>query len=247
MNRLGIVAALVGESRPLGPATRRGAEPATLADGTLLVVSGIGPAAAAEGARRLVAAGARALLSWGLAGGLDPSLEAGTLLLPREVISPEGRVFLTSADWRDRVSDILPATRHGPCCGKLLTCREPLASTAAKALAFRQTGAVAVDMESSAVAEVASAERVPFLVVRAIVDTAQDAVPAVALNAAATGQNGPQFARLLATLASRPGELPALIRLARRYRTASHALSTVAGSGALARALSRELAGGAAP
>jgi len=36
------------------------------------------------------------------------------------------------------------------------------------------------------------------------------------------------------------------VRLARRYRTASHALSAVAGSGVLARA-SRELAGGALP
>ena len=246
MNGVGIVAALVAESRPLGPATRRGAEPATLADGTLLVVSGIGPAAAAEGARRLLAAGARALLSWGLAGGLDPSLEAGTLVLPREVISPEGRVFLTSADWRERVSDAI-ATRQEPCCGRLLTCREPLTSSAAKALAFRETGAVAADMESSAVAEVASAERVPFLVVRAIVDTAHDAVPEVALSAAGTGQNGLRFARLLATLASRPGELPGLIRLAFRYRAASQALAAVAGSGALASPLSRELAGGAMP
>ena len=238
MNELGIVAALVAESRPLGPLTRRGAQPATLADGSLLVVSGIGPAAAAEGARRLLAAGVRALLSWGLAGGLDPSLEAGTLVLPREVISPEGRVLPTNADWRERVSDTI-ATRHRPCSGKLLTCREPLTSAAAKAIAFRQTGAVAVDMESSAVGEVASAERVPFLVVRAIVDTAQDAVPEVALSAAAPGQNGLQFGGLLATLASRPGELPALIRLACRYRRASHALSAVAGSGALA--VSREL------
>lgn len=243
MNGLGIVAALVAESRSLGPASRRGPEPATLADGTLLIVSGIGPAAAAAGARRLLAAGARALLSWGLAGGLDPSLEAGTLLLPREVVSPEGRVLLTNAEWRARVSEAV-AARQGACCGRLLTCREPLGSTAAKALAFRQTGAVAVDMESSAVAEVASAGRVPFLVVRAIIDTAQDAVVEVALNAARAGQDGLHVGRLLATLARTPAELPALIRLARCYRTASRTLAAVAGSGALAPPVWREVAGG---
>ena len=240
MNGLGIVAALVAESRPLGIASRRGAEPATLADGTQLIVSGVGPAAAAVGARRLLAAGARALLSWGLAGGLDPSLEAGALVLPREVMSPEGRMFPTSPAWRERVSEAL-ATRHGVRCGRLLTCREPLSSTAAKALAFRQTGAVAADMESSAVAEVAAAGRVPFLVIRAIVDTAQEDVPEVALSATRAGEDGPRFDRLLATLARRPGELPALVRLASRYRAASRALAAVAVSGALAREVSREL------
>ena len=234
MNGLGIVAALAAESRPLGPATRHGAQPATLADGTLLILSGVGSAAAASGARRLLDAGARALLSWGLAGGLDPSLTAGTVVLPREVISPEGRVLATSTDWRERVSNAIVA-RHGVCSGRLLTCREPLGSTAAKALAFSQTGAVAADMESSAVAEVACAGRVPFLVVRAIVDTAQDALPEVALRAAGTGEDRLRLGRLLATLARAPGELPALIRLAHRYRTASRALAAVAGSGALAR------------
>ena len=233
MKGLGIVAALVAESRPLGPATRRGSEPTTLADGTLLIVSGVGPAAAAVGARRLLAAGARALLSWGLAGGLDPSLEAGTLVLPLEVISPEGGMLETSADWRERVCDAIVA-RHAASRGRLLSCPEPLGSTAAKALAFRQTGAVAVDMESFAIAEAASAGRVPFLAVRAIVDAAHDAVPEVALSATRPGEDGLGLARMLIALARTPGELPSLVRLARRYRTASRALSAVAESGALA-------------
>jgi adenosylhomocysteine nucleosidase len=244
LNELGIVAALIAESRPLGSASRRAAEPATLADGTQIIVTGVGPAAAAVGARRLLASGARALLSWGLAGALDPALAAGTVVLPREVISPEGRLLLTTADWRERVSKEIAAS-HVISGGRLLTCREPLASTAAKALAFRQTGAVAADMESSAIAEVAAAERVPFLVVRAIVDTAQDAVPEAALSATGAGQDRPRLGRLLATLARTPGDLPALIRLARRYRSASRALSAVAGSGVLTRELRRELSRGA--
>jgi adenosylhomocysteine nucleosidase len=207
-------------------------------------VSGIGPAAATVGARRLLAAGARALLSWGLAGGLDPSLEAGTLVLPRKVISPEGRVLTTSAAWRERVNEVIVA-RQRTSCGSLLTCREPLGSAAAKALAFRETGAVAVDMESSAVAEVASAEGLPFLVVRAIVDPAQDAVPQVALSVTRAGQDGLQVGRLLAALARTPSELTALIRLARHYRNASRALSAVARSGALASPAWHEAAGGA--
>ena len=232
MNELGIVAALAAESRPLGPARRSGAGPATLGDGTLLVLSGIGPASAAEGARRLVLSGARALISWGVAGGLDPQLAAGALVLPEAVISPENRVFPTAREWRERVRAAL-ATSHAVCGGRLLTRAEPLASTAAKARAFRETAAVAVDMESSAVAEVAASQGLPFLAVRAIVDTADDVVPRAALVAASAVSGSVRLGRLLGALAGAPAELPALVRLARRYRAARRTLAAVAHSGAL--------------
>ncbi|MFZ1904034.1 MAG: hypothetical protein WAU56_01440, partial [Steroidobacteraceae bacterium] len=66
------MAALAAEARLLGPARPHGAVRA-LADGTLVVVSGMGPSAAADGARRLIGAGATALVSFGVAGGLDPA------------------------------------------------------------------------------------------------------------------------------------------------------------------------------
>jgi adenosylhomocysteine nucleosidase len=232
LNGLGIVAALAAESRPLGAARRHGAAPATLGDGTLLVVSGIGPVSAAEGARRLVLSGARALISWGVAGGLDPQLAPGTLVLPEAVISPEGRVFPTTDEWRERVRAAV-AVSHPVCGGRLLTCREPLGSTDAKARAFRETAAVAVDMESSAVAEVAASQRLRFLAVRAIVDTAADVVPRAALMAASPGRLSVRLGRLLTALAGAPAELPALVRLASRYRAARGALAAVARSGAL--------------
>jgi len=233
LNGLGIVAALAAESRPLGAAPGVRERPATLADGTLLVLAGMGPAAANEGARRLAAAGVEALLSWGMAGGLDPALTAGTVVLPGEVMSPEGRVFATARDWRERVSCAI-AAHHPVCSGRLLTCREVLGSPVAKSLAFRRTAAVAVDMESSAVAEVAAAARLPFLAVRAIVDTAADEVPRAALRALSIETGALHIGRLLAALAHAPGELPDLIRLGRRYRRARRALTAVARSGALA-------------
>jgi adenosylhomocysteine nucleosidase len=232
LNGLGIVAALTAEARALGPAMRRGDALASLADGTLLVVSGMGPAAAGQGARRLVEAGAGALISWGVAGGLDPALVAGTLLLPSEVASAEGEVFLTARDWRERLCTALAAS-HPVCAGRLLTCREPIGSSADKAIAFRQTAAAAVDMESVAVAEVAARHGLPFLAVRVIVDAAADALPR-GLIAAAAGTGAVPVGRVLGSLVRAPGDLPALIRLVRRYRAARRALSIVARSGALA-------------
>jgi adenosylhomocysteine nucleosidase len=166
-------------------------------------------------------------------------------VLPCEVISPEGSVFHTAQEWRERVRVAIGDRRVSG--GRLLTCREPLASSQAKALAFRETGAVAVDMESAAVAEVASAAGLSFLAVRAIVDTAADALPRAAI--AATTLNGSTvgIARLLGALARRPAELPALVRLAGRHRAASRTLSAVARSGALLPSIERQVASHALP
>jgi hypothetical protein len=86
-------------------------------------------------------------------------------------------------------------------------------------------------MESSAVAEVAAASHVPFMAVRVIVDTAQDAIPSSVTAAGESGQV--RIARLLMGLARSPGEIVALIRLARRYRAAIRSLAAVAKLGRL--------------
>jgi adenosylhomocysteine nucleosidase len=235
LNALGIVAALAVESRPL--------RPAALGDGTLLIVSGVGAAAAHDGACRLAAAGARALVSWGMAGALDPTLAAGTLVLASEVVSAGGVRFPTTRQWREQLAGQM-AARHPICHGRLLTSPEPLRSAADKALAFRRTAAAAVDMESAAVAEVAAAGRLDFLVVRAIVDTALDTLPQAALSAAAAGARTLRLAPLLGSLARAPGDVWALIRLASRYRIASRALAGVARSGALVPETAERLANG---
>lgn len=241
MNGLGIVAALAAETRALAPVMRRGAGLASLADGTLLAVSGMGPAAAAQAARRLLEAGATALVSFGLAGGLDPALAAGTVLLPGEIVSAEGALFLTTHEWRERLSAAL-AGRHPVCGGRLLSSAVPIGSAAEKASAFRRTAAVAVDMESLAVAQVAASDRLPFIAVRAIVDTADDALPRTLIAAAAAG-GALRVGRLLGSLARTPEDLRAFLRLARRYRAASRALAAVARSGALVPRASRSPSG----
>lgn len=231
MNELGIVAALAVELRPLGPRMARIQSLATLGDGSLIIASGMGRNAAAAGARRLVEAGAQALMSWGMAGGLDPTLAAGSIVLPSEVVSPEGEVFATASAWREQLRRAIGASQP-VCGGRLLTSRAVISSPADKASAWRRTTAAAVDMESLAVAEIAADKRLPFLAVRAIVDTAADALPRAIIAAAEAGRG--EIGRLLGALARAPGELPDFIRLMRRYRAARRALALVARSGALA-------------
>ena len=233
----GIVAALAAEARLLGAARPRGAVRA-LADGTLLIVSGMGPSAAADAAERLVAVGATALVSFGVAGGLDPSLAPGALVLPAEVISPEGARHATAREWRARVGAAV-ADRHPASAGALLTCREPLCSPADKAQAFRQTGAIAVDMEGFAIAEVAARHGLPFLAVRSVLDAAADTLPPTLLGAIDARGNA-SLARVLGAIVRAPREWPDLLRLGRRCRAAARPLLSIARSGTLGSPAARE-------
>jgi adenosylhomocysteine nucleosidase len=227
----GVVAALDREARALGPSVERSAGFDVLADGTLRAVSGMGCAAAGMAARGLIQAGAKALISWGMAGGLDPDLQAGAICLPREVVAPDGMRFATASSWRDTLTASIASCRP-LVSGALLTCTHPITDAGAKAAARRDTGAVAVDMESSAVAEVAAASHVPFMAIRVIVDTALDAIPASVTAAGESGQI--RIGRLLLGVARSPADIVPLVNLARRYRAAIGSLRAVGKLGRLA-------------
>ena len=225
---IGVIAALSSEARCLGRSRRRADESVRLDDGTLVRVSGIGPEAAEEAAEALVRSGATALLSWGVAGGLDPVLCSGTVLLASEVRAngsdaepPWARCFSTSVAWRERLQQ-----RLGPSAlqGALLSGRELIATPAHKAQLFALTAARAVDMESAAIAAVARCHELPFMAVRAIVDGACDALPAALADRL---REGGSWAPLLAV----PPLWPSLLRLGVRYRRARSALRSCARRG----------------
>jgi adenosylhomocysteine nucleosidase len=224
---VGVVAALESEARTLGVAVRRRDGLSSLGDGALLAVSGMGGARAAIAARSLIEAGALALMSFGLAGGLDPTLSAGTVVLPSEVISRGGARFSTSTDWREQLSAAI-AKQRPVAAGTLLSSAAAIGTVADKAAAFRETGAVAVDLESLAIAEVSAAHNLPFIAVRVIVDTAADVLPRAVMAASVGDQVN--LRRLIGGLAAAPLDLIALIRLAQRYRTATRSLAAVAGA-----------------
>jgi adenosylhomocysteine nucleosidase len=215
----GIVCALAVEARALNPTARPGSPCAVLADGSLLIVSGMGGVAAAAGARVLIDAGATALASFGLAGGLDASLRPGAICLPTEVVGLDGSGLATTAHWRARVESALVA-RYAVASGKLLSTDRAIASID--------------EMESLGIAQVASDHGLPFISIRVIVDSAADNLPRAV--AAAADQSGQlNIWRLLGALARAPADIAPLMRLGSRYRVASRSLRAVAGAGAWAR------------
>ena len=173
---------------------------------------GPGLRAAESAAHALLDRGARALVSFGLAGGLDPELPPGTLILADRV---EG--YGVDPDWREALAAAL-----APLCPLARTLADGgvvIATAADKRALFESTGAAAVDMESATVARAAAAAGVPFAAVRVIADPADRSLPKAAL--AGMGSDGRvRPLAVLAELFRHPGQIPALISLARDSATA---------------------------
>lgn len=223
---LGIVGALPGE---LGMLAGRAVAPGAVtrrSDGVLLVHSGVGAQRAAAAGRLLLAQGATALVSWGCAGALESRPRPGNLLLPERVIAADGNELPVSRDWQRRLYECLQ--------GEWVTYTEPLATSRGviagpveKRRLGERSGALAVDMESAPLGELAQAAGVPFVVIRAIADTVDMPVPR-AIGAALDPFGQVQALGLLAGLVRSPSEWPALVRLVRGFRAAQATLAGVA-------------------
>ncbi len=225
MSPVGVVSALspegyclTGEWVPVGGR-------APLPKGTgWLAVSGVGPGRAQKAVEPLIVAGATALVSWGFAGGLDPRLAPGTLILPESIAaSPQGRIDLA---WRQEVIAALDG-RLPIIGGALAHAQRALVSPSEKAVLARKTGAVAVDQESAILAREADRIGVPFLALRAILDPAGQALPyRVTEKADSLGEVPTRW--LVGELFRHPGELRPFMALLKPFGRARRRLHSVA-------------------
>jgi adenosylhomocysteine nucleosidase len=171
-----------------------------------------------------VAAAARqatCLVSFGVAGGLAPHLAAGDVILSTDVIAEERR-WRADPQFHTEMEDL--AERLGATCGPVLGASGILATGEDKRRAWRDTGALAVDLESAIVARAAAAAAIPFVVLRTIADPARRALPPAALIPLAA-DGTPAVGRVLVDLVRRPRQIAALFALARETRRALGALS----------------------
>jgi adenosylhomocysteine nucleosidase len=196
----------------------------------LPVAIGGGTAPGAEAAaRRLVQAGATGLISFGLAGGLDPGLRPGTVLIAAEVLCQRDRDARTETNGMARAmcrfaTDPRLSSRLGGVTGHVVLGADMIVADAdAKRALQRATGAAAVDLESGSVARVAAEHGLPFAVLRAICDPAQRDLPPAAL--IALDQHGAiGLARVLWSVLAHPAQVPALLVLAADAAAARRAL-----------------------
>jgi len=175
---------------------------------------------------RLLGEGAGALVSFGIAGGLDPSLAPGRLLLPMSVRGEDAEIAIDGA-WRSRVESLLAEAGQAAVGGLHLGSATVIAGAGDKQDRFRASGASAVDMESHAVAAVAAEAKVPLLILRAVADPAERSLPRLVIGG--IGPDGePRNGLIAARLCLQPWRLRDLLRLREDTRQALRALAEAA-------------------
>jgi hopanoid-associated phosphorylase len=199
---LGIVTGLAVEAQSLHRAVQRSPT------ATQIIHAAGDPVAAAQS---LVAKGAGSLLSFGIAGGLDPALRPGQVIVATEIVVGTNRRFECQAAWRDDLMDRL--SLYLPIAAPLAGSDKAIATVADKAALHVHLAAAAVDMESHAVARVAARAELPFAAVRIIADPATRALPSSAL-AGMNDKGETQYLAVFGELARHPLQLPGLVAVA---------------------------------
>ena len=183
--------------------------------GAMLAIGGGTSEGAETAAESLAAGGVTALVSFGLAGGLDPRLKPGDCVVPRMVRA-------VGQNWH--TDPALSQLLGGVTADVLLGESRVAAGAETKRQLWRTTGAVAVDLESGAVAQAAERHGIAFAVLRVICDPADLSLPSASL-AMLDARGKLRLSRLFGALARHPLQMWALVALGRDAALACRALN----------------------
>ena len=178
---------------------------ARIAGGVTVISDGVRTAAALKA---VIARGSRGIISFGIAGGLDPRLTPGQWVVASAVVSDRG-LHQVDQRWSERLLEALPDAKHAA----IAVVDSPVADPHAKRALHVRTGAVVVDMESHLAAGIAATYGLPFTACRVIVDPANRTLPAAAL-VSLRPDGMPDLARVVRSIAGQPSQLPGMVRLA---------------------------------
>ncbi len=197
-----------------------------LTDEILLIHSGAGAENARKAAELAISKGATQLMSWGCAAALSPDLKMGDLVLAESLIDSDGQEISVNAAWHQHAKTIL-GSEIVVYKGALIASEKIISTAQAKQAIFEKTGAIALDMESGAIAKVATHYALPFLAIRAIADPASMDLPN-ALENSLNEKGEVAMTRILKSLVLNPKEIPHLIQVGQYFQLARKTLSNVA-------------------
>jgi adenosylhomocysteine nucleosidase len=151
----------------------------------------------------------RGVISFGVAGGLDPALKPGDVVVATEVLAGDTR-WLAGLTLNEETIASVALGRSRVVRGGLAGVERVLAARSCKAALRLETGAAAVDMESHIAAAYAAEAGLPFAALRVIADPADRALPALAVTAIKA--NGDiDMRKVLSGVARNPMMLRALV------------------------------------
>jgi adenosylhomocysteine nucleosidase len=197
-----------------------------IADKLLVAYSGSGPVNAQSAAELLVAKGATRLISWGCAAALSASLKPGDLILADKLMDAGNVEMAIDADWHSYTKNRLATfvVVHTGCLAESISI---VSASKEKKQLQSITGAVALDMESNAIAKVARQHALPFLAIRVIADPVNMDLP-LAINHSLNDQGEIVLGKLLWFIFLHPAEIPGLIKLGLYFNAAKKTLKSVA-------------------
>jgi adenosylhomocysteine nucleosidase len=151
----------------------------------------------------------RGVISFGVAGGLDPALRSGDIVVATEVLAGDAR-WLAGLALNDELVARVALGRRRVVRGGLAGVEQVIGARAGKAALWSETGASAVDMESHIAAAYAEESGLPFAALRVISDPASRALPPLAM--AAIKPNGDiDLRKVLRGVARNPLTLHSLV------------------------------------
>ena len=165
------------------------------------------------------ASGCCGIISFGVAGGLDPALAPGARVIATSVVTDTGRVRADEA-WARALLAAMPGSVHADISGV----DAPVADPAGKQALRRSHRTVAVDTESHIAAAVAARRGLPFAAVRVILDPARRRLPPAALLPLRRDGTA-DFLAVLRSVRQDPAQVPDLLKI---IADASLAWSTLA-------------------
>ena len=157
--------------------------------------------------------GCRAVISFGIAGGLDPSLKPGDVVVGTGVVSDAGR-RAADLDLSAALLNTLTGVAARVIPADLAGVDTAILAVDGKTELRAATGAAAVDMESHVAASFAGRHGLPFAALRVICDPAGQALPAFAAEAL-TADGEPDITAVFFAFARGRARLGELMRLAR--------------------------------
>jgi len=162
--------------------------------------------------KRLIGDGATGLISFGICGGLDPTLASGALIVPRAVRTENQERHSVAGSWHRALVDALGVAGISPATGDLLGATSIVDTPARKAALFAATGAIGVDLDSHLVALAAGKAGLPFVAVRVVADPAGCRLPPAVL-VGLDHEGRPALGAVLASLARQPSQIASLARV----------------------------------